>query len=814
MAFRWPSGAERGASQNGCCASSFVRCPPLPRSACLVRSAEVGVAAGDERRPRSGARDLGTSVTAITTDDRGLRAWLRTLASWQRTLLIGAVVGALLLVVVAAVLGVAYWSVYSSASIPAADELETPEPTVMLDQDGEQVATLEPAELRRNIDIEDLPEHVPDAVLAAEDRRFHDHGGFSIPGMARAAWANVTAGEVEQGASTIHQQYVSLAIADIGGGYVDKFREAATASRLDDEVDKATVLEMYLNSVPFGRTAQGIEAAARTYFDVQAHELDVEQAALLAGMIAAPTAFDPAENPEGAAVRRDFALEGMVEMGALDREEANELIGTELPELRDRPLVSFGDDAFFLETVRNQVPNLVDDEIGDPSLGLVVHTTLDSDAQQLAVDELREQLADQHEQGALATLESRSGAVRALVGGLDYEESQYNVAFSGDRQPGSAFKTFTLVELINQGYDPDSTRIHAPEEYDIEQEGAEDHTVGNYTDRGYGEVSAREATEDSINTAFIQLIEELGEDEVAELATDMGIESDLQAVPSLTLGTSEVMPLELTVAYATLAAEGTRHEPFMIERIEDHESEVVFEHEADADGVLDPEVAHVVTDVLVDVVERGTGAAANLSRPNAGKTGTTDNYSDAWFVGYTPHHTTTVWVGNLDSSPMEGQISGGSIPSQVWGSYMDAFVEDVDVEEFPEPDTSGLSALTDLERPEPEPEETRDPDDVTRDDEDDEEDEEDEENGEPGPPEEDDPSEDDVGEGEDEDLDIPETPEDDGDDDGDDGEDHDGEDDDDDGDDGEDDDGEDDDGGDDGEDDGDTSDDEDDGDDD
>ena len=674
-------------------------------------------------------------MTATTTNDRGLRARFDALQPWQRTLLIGATVGTLVLGVVAVALGVAYWNVYSTASIPSPDELETPEPTMMLDQDGEQVATLELAEMRRNIDLDDLPDHVPDAVLAAEDRRFYDHGGFSIPGMARAAWANVTAGEVRQGASTIHQQYVSLAIADIGDGYVDKFREAATASRLDDEVNKDTVLEMYLNSVPFGRTAQGIEAAARTYFDVEAHELDVEQAALLAGMIAAPTAFDPAENPEGAAARRDFALDGMVQMGALDREEANELIGTELPDLRDRPMVDFGDDAFFLDTARNQVPDLVGDEVGDPTVGLVVHTTLDADAQALAVEQLRAELGDQPEQGALTTIESRTGAVRALVGGLNFEESQYNVAFAGDRQPGSAFKTFTLAELVNQGYHPDRTRIHAPEEYDVEQEGAEDHTVGNYTNRGYGEVSARQATEDSINTAFVQLIEELGEDRVAELATQMGIDSELRTVPTLALGTSEVMPLELTVAYATLAAEGVRPTPYVIERIETHDGEVVFEHEVETEEVLDPEVAHVVTDVLVDVVERGTGAAANLARPNAGKTGTTNEHVDAWFVGYTPQHTTGVWVGNLDNTPMESQISGGSVPAQVWGSFMGEFVEGFDVEEFPTPQTEGLTALTGIERPEPEPEPTREPEEEARedDDEDDEDngddDEDDEDNG-------------------------------------------------------------------------------------
>ena len=643
-------------------------------------------------------------MTSTDHRPRGLRGRIAARPPWQRALLLVVLIATVVALLAAVVAGVAYARIYSAASIPAADELELAEPTVMIDQHGEQVATLEPAELRRNVDIDELPDHVPAAVLAAEDRRFYDHGGFSARDILRAAVTNITAGGIEQGASTIHQQYVAMALADIGDGYVDKFREAATADRLDDEVDHDTVLEMYLNSVPFGRTAQGIEAAARTYFDVPATELDVEQAALLAGMIAAPTAFDPERNPEGAANRRDFALEGMVEIEAIDRGEADELVGSELPELRDRPLVDFGEDAFFLETVRNQVPDLVGDDIADPSLGLVVHTTLDPQAQQLATEQLRSHLDGYPYQGALATLESRTGAVAALVGGLDYEESQYNVAFSGDRQPGSAFKTFTLAELVNQGYDPDTTRIEAPEEYDIEVEGGEDTTVGNYTNRGYGEVSAREATQDSINTPFVQLIEELGPDRVAQLATHMGVESELHEYPSLTLGTAEVMPLELTVAYATLAAEGTRHSPYMVERVEHQDGEVVYEHEGESEEVLDPVVAHVVTDVLVDVVEQGTGVAANLPRPNAGKTGTTDDYADAWFVGYTPQRTTGVWVGHLDNSPMEDRISGGSLPAQIWGSFMTEYVEGDEVEDFPAPDTSELTSLDELERPEPDPE--------------------------------------------------------------------------------------------------------------
>ncbi len=332
----------------------------------------------------------------------GRRPWLR------RTLLVGAVLAILGLLAGLAV-GIAYWRIYSTATIPTAQELERPDPTVLLDRDGDEVETLDPSDVEENVSIDDLPEHVPQAVLAAEDRRFRDHGGFSVRAMARAAVANLTAGEVEQGASTIHQQYIAMAVADIGDGYLDKFREAAIASRLDDEFDDDQILEMYLNQVPFGRTVHGIEAAARTYFDVSAEELDEEQAALLAGMIAAPSAFDPHDNPDGAAGRRDFVVDGMRQMDHLDDPTAEELIGSDLPSLREDPLIDLDDDAYFLDAVRQRLPDLLADPSFDVTEGLVVHTTLDRDAQSLALDQLRGHLDELPYTGSVVTIESGTG---------------------------------------------------------------------------------------------------------------------------------------------------------------------------------------------------------------------------------------------------------------------------------------------------------------------------------------------------------------------------------------------------------------------
>jgi penicillin-binding protein 1A len=658
-------------------------------------------------------------VSSVEQHDSSLRARLRSLDAawerrigalepWQRRALLVALCGALAAFLVVVVASIAFASIYLSAPVPTPAQLEGFEPSVVLDHDGERVETLEPVELRRDVPLDELPDHVPQAVLAAEDRRFHDHGGFSPRDIARAAWSNLTPGGVRQGASTITQQYVDIALADTGGGYLGKLREVAIAARVDDELAKDDILDAYLNQVPFGREAVGIEAAAQIYFGVAATDLELEQAATLAGMIAAPTAFDPARHPEAAAERRDFVLDGMRQMGVLDEEQAGQLIGSELPELREGPLREFGPDTYFLEMVRRQVPELVDDPDIDVAEGLTVHTTLDQRAQKLAVEQLAAHLSDAPYTGAAVTIESESGAVRALAGGLDAEEQQFDVATSGDRQAGSAFKTFALAEFVSRGYDPDATRVDAPEEYDIGVADGEDATVANYSGSGHGEVSVREATAESINTAYVRLAEELGPAEIAATAGELGISSELHEFPSLVLGTAEVRPFEMTVAYATLSASGTRQQPFLVERIEAPDGEVLYEHEPDPEEVIDPNVAHVVTDVLVDVVESGTGIAANLPRPNAGKTGTTNDFRDAWFVGYTPQHTTTVWVGNLDNSPMEGEVAGGSLPAQIWAAYMSAFVEPFDVREFPVADTTGLRPLTGLEAPEEDDRDDRD----------------------------------------------------------------------------------------------------------
>ncbi|MBW3618829.1 MAG: penicillin-binding protein [Actinobacteria bacterium] len=609
---------------------------------------------------------------------------------------------------------IAFATIYATADIPSPDELVLPEPSVVYDGAGEQVATLKPGAVEGNVALADLPDHVPAAVLAAEDRSFHDHGGFSTTGILRAAWANLTSGAVVQGASTIDQQYVSIAVAEIDDSLTGKFREVAVAAKLDDEVSKDRILEMYLNAVPYGRGVRGIEAAARTYFDKPAVELDVNEAATLAGIIAAPSAYDPDRNPEDARARRDYVLRGMVETGALAPDEAEAVIASPLPPTREDPLVEYGDDAYFLDIVRDVVPELLDDPGVDPYSDLAIHTTLNRGLQAVAVETLQEQLAETEHSGALVTISPQTGAVRAAVGGLDYATQEFNVAVEGSRQAGSSFKPFALAAFVEDGGSPASS-VHAPQVLDVPDGAGGETEIHNYTQRGYGTVSLHQATVQSMNTAYVNLATELGYDRVVDMAHSLGIDSELKAFPSTVLGTNGVNVVEMASAYATFAAEGVHHDAHVVTRIETLAGEVLYEWEGGGEPVIEPNTAAVVSDVLTDVVSLGTGTAAALEdRPVAGKTGTTNDYRDAWFVGYTPELATAVWVGNLDNSPMD-RVTGGSYPATVWSTYMAEVLRSTDPSEFPEPDLSVLEVrdidgvtdardeVTPTEAPEPSP---------------------------------------------------------------------------------------------------------------
>ena len=614
--------------------------------------------------------------------------------------------------ITASLLGTVVYGYYRGADIPPADELRPAEPTVVYDAYGERIATLDPAAVQENVDLGDLPDHVWQAVLAAEDRGFYDHSGFSVTRIAAAFKDNLLSDDRIEGGSTITQQYVELAIRQVPRTYLGKLREAVTAYKVEREYSKDQILEFYLNTVHFGRGTQGISAAARTYFHQSAAELNVEQAAMLAGMIAAPSRFAPSENPDLTEQRRDYTVRGMVEQGWLSQDRADGIIGSSLPEVFEAPPIDVGPNAYYLDVVRDHLARELP-EGRDPFLGLEVHTALDPGLQELALETLRGRLEEVPYTGSIVSMDPRTGGVRVIVGGLDYEEQQFNIAIQGPQQPGSAFKTMTLTAFVDEGWSPQS-RYDAPREYTLDREDAPDYTVSNYSNSGYGRVDVRTATTNSINTVYVQMQQDVGTGKVIEYAHRLGIDQQLREVPSLTLGTVGVTPYEMASAYSTLAANGAHRDPYVLEHVVARTSgETLISNgtgPAGAEGGsetptpragpdarrrgVSSNTAAVVTDVLADNIEGGTGTAAQIGRPAAGKTGTTQEFRDAWFVGYVPQLTTAVWIGRENNDPMD-DVTGGSIPAETWGQYMGKALEGVPVEEFPEPEIAPLERIHD-----------------------------------------------------------------------------------------------------------------------
>ncbi|HEX2028642.1 MAG TPA: transglycosylase domain-containing protein, partial [Nitriliruptorales bacterium] len=568
-------------------------------------------------------------------------------------------------------------------------------PTVVVDADGRELGTLR-AQAYRPVEVARLPPHVVHAVLATEDRSFYDHTGVSLAGVVRAAWANLTSGEVRQGGSTITQQYVGVLTGTPSPGYRGKMHETLIALKLERRMSKQEILQRYLNVIYWGRGAYGLGAAATTYFGVPATDLDVNQAATLAAMIAQPEELDPVEAPEALDERRTYTLRGMTEEGWLPAHEAERLVAAGVQATLPGQAVAHDVGAYYLDAVRDHLTA----ELGEDALltGYRVTVEMDRDLQALAERTLADRLAGQPFTGALVAIDPRDGGVRALVGGRDYQQQELNAAVEARRQPGSAFKPFTLATFVEKGFSPDS-RFDAPAEIEVEVPG-EDVEVANYGGDSHGVQTVEEATWTSTNTVYMQLLREVGPAPVIDLAHRAGIASELPEVPTIALGTGVVTPFELATAYATFAGGGVQTQPRLIREVTDHAGRIVLRAEPQHHPAIATRVAQVVTDVLTGVVQRGTGETADIGRPVAGKTGTTDEHRDAWFAGYVAELATVVWYGKLDNSPMDG-MTGGRLPAETWAAFMAPALQDVPVSGFPRPDLSGLKVLHDAPPPPP-----------------------------------------------------------------------------------------------------------------
>jgi penicillin-binding protein 1A len=590
------------------------------------------------------------------------------------------------------VLGVALFTLlWFTVELP--EEPPSIQSAVLLAADGTELAVLSQEGQRFEVPLEEVSPVVVDALIAAEDRRFYEHTGVDPVGIGRALWRNVF-DRGTQGGSTLTQQLVKNEYLSSERTIWRKAREAVLSVKLERTADKDEILERYLNTVYFGRGAYGIEAAARTYFDVSAKDLDVGQAALLVGLLRSPETADPIEDLEEATARRDSVLRDLFETERLTRDEAEAAMAAPIQATeRTSPVtLTAGVAPHFVEWVREQTI----DALGEKALyseGLRITTTLDLKAQAAAEAAIADVLVDPGPQAALVALDL-DGAIRAHVGSRSFEELQVDLVRGADgggsgRQPGSTFKPFVLEAALEQGITL-GDRYPAPPTIDLDV-GGQPFSVSNYEEEGLGDITVQEATASSVNTVYAQLLAEVGPDSVATAAQKMGIDAELEPFPSIALGVEEVSPLDLASAYLTLADDGTRVEPYAISRIEDADGTLLWEPdrpEPERDAI-DPEISRATTFALQSVIADGTGTAADIGRPAAGKTGTTQEYVDAWFAGYVPGYAAVVWMGHPDPTPMTDyqgrKVSGGSFPAQIWQQFMSVAMEGREESDFPPP---------------------------------------------------------------------------------------------------------------------------------
>ncbi|HUR48051.1 MAG TPA: PBP1A family penicillin-binding protein [Acidimicrobiales bacterium] len=568
--------------------------------------------------------------------------------------------------------------------------------SIVYTRDGKTMAVLKAEENRSPVDLKQVPEHLINAVIAMEDERFWQHGGVDIRSTGRAMISNVEAGGLTQGGSTITQQLVKNTLVTPERSLGRKLKEAVLALRVEGELSKKEILEKYLNTVYFGSGAYGVQAASETYFGVDVEKVTVAQAALLAGIIRNPTGYEPFRNPVPASERRSLALDRMVEQGYLEQSEADELRDDPLPTSAHSLLPPPND--YFVEEVKQRL--LDDPRLGETAQerynavfkgGLQIFTTMDPRMQSIGEEKV-ESILPGSKRGitaALVSLEPYTGAVRAMVGGPNFEQARYNLVTQGLRQPGSSWKPFVLMAAIEAGYGPRNT-VNGTSPCPV-RAGGRPWLPSNYGESTGGVASVTTALAKSYNCAFVRLGLKVGLDKVTEMARRLGITSPLDDVPAMTLGTEEVHPLDMASAYGTIANDGIRHKPYFVERVLDRNGKVIFEGPDAGEQVVDVNHARIATQMMRAVVSGGTGTRASVpGRQVAGKTGTSQNYENAWFVGFTPQLATAVWMGSPVGNVPMGGVTGGSYPAAIFGAYMRAALAGAPVENFKLPDPKSV----------------------------------------------------------------------------------------------------------------------------
>jgi 1A family penicillin-binding protein len=580
-------------------------------------------------------------------------------------------------------------------SLPPVTALETLQPVQgsRIYDDNDELLTELHVERRIFVPLARVPKVLRDAIIATEDRRFYSHWGIDPIGIGRAVYQNYRRGRIVEGGSTITQQLAKLLFLTPDKSLDRKLKEAVLAFELERHYSKDRILEMYLNQVYFGHGAYGVEAAARTYFGKSVSDLTVREAALLAGLPRAPSAYSPFEHADLARKRREVVLHRMVEYGTINEAEGKRLVRSDLGLIPAERRRTTGQ--YFLEYVSQTLEARYGADLVFKG-GLHVYTTLNPTMQLAAEQAVREGLKalegrtkghpGEHPEGALVSIEPQTGYVRAIVGGYDFFRSEFNRAVLSRRQPGSAFKPFVYIAALEAGLTP-ATRIEdSPVSYAVGQNG-QPWRPENYEHRYRGLITLEQALEESVNVATVKLQERVGVSKTIHVARRLGITSPLHTDLTIALGSSDVTLLELTSAYSVLANQGTWVAPTTIRHVTDTDGKLLEEHAPQGKEALAPETAYVITQMLRGVVERGTGQGAKaLGRPVAAKTGTTNDYSNAWFMGYTPKLATGVWVGYDRPRSLGRDETGSRVAVPIWVAYMSRVLADSPKEDFPAPE--------------------------------------------------------------------------------------------------------------------------------
>lgn len=578
--------------------------------------------------------------------------------------------------------GAMLWALHDFPLEPRKSEADTP--GLLLEAaNGEQLGRIGPLKVAE-ASRQDFPEHLVQAVLSTEDRRFYSHFGIDPEGIIRAMRRNVGAGEVVEGGSTITQQLLKMQFVGNERTFSRKLREALTAVWLEFRLSKDEILTRYLNNIYLGAGAYGMPAAARLYFNKSVKELTLPEAAMLAGLIKAPSLYNPLRDPAMARQRATIVIDAMAASGAIDAQAAS--AAKAAPADGPLPREASRAGSWFADWVKKDLVDVT----GSLTRSIRVRTTLAPGLQKLGEEVVQEVLAREGErsgvtQAALVAMRP-DGAVLAMVGGRTYGESQFNRAVEGHRQPGSAFKLFVYLAALRKGFSPNDVIDAGP----VEIEGWQPE---NFDGRTYGRITLAEAFAQSINTAAVRLAMEVGLDEVISAARDLGIEAPLPNVPSIALGSAEVSLLELTGAFASVLA-GTRVKPSGVAAVgADDQSPLRPWSPQLGSGQRFGTYREPMIDMLRLVVERGTGRAASLGAFAAGKTGTSQNHRDAWFIGFNESLVVGVWVGNDDGTLMH-HVVGGTLPAMIWRRFVGQATGLVGIERAPVTNTGEAALAT------------------------------------------------------------------------------------------------------------------------